>query len=206
MVAQDVKQSIEITNMQLMQILQHITASLSHTTFYPTQHSVIGAPVQRQPAPAAAPSPILPSSLQPQGQSSMPVTRSLTLGDGQQLVFTADDVPVPPAVSFARDIATLNMMWDDTSEHWKNDSKMRIKGIPIAIVYWNDIYTSKPNINWKPKQWKGIKGKWFNWKVIVRRYRESSPDQFWATFSENGQHLGYKAILGRLSLERKEKN
>lgn len=95
----------------------------------------------------------------------MLVTRSLTLGDGRQLIFAADDVPAPPAVSFAHDIATLNSMWDDTSEHWANDSKLRIKGIAVAIAYWKDIYTSKANINWKPRQWKGIKGNWFNWKV-----------------------------------------
>ncbi|KAF8899475.1 hypothetical protein CPB84DRAFT_1681314 [Gymnopilus junonius] len=97
-------------------------------------------------------------------------------------------------------------MWDDRSEHWINDSKLCIKGVTVAIAYWKDIYTSKADINWKLRQWQGIKGNWFNWKVIVRQYRKGMPEQFWASFSENSHHLGYKAILKQLSLKRKEKN
>ncbi|KAF8871191.1 hypothetical protein CPB84DRAFT_1801085 [Gymnopilus junonius] len=214
MVAQDVKQSIENTNSQLTKILQHITASPSHPTFLSTQHLEVVAASPPcgsslgpyQPALMPVPFPVLPPSLQPQDQSGMLVTRSLTLGNGRQLILAADDVPALPAVLFAHDIPTLNRMWDDMSKHWVNDSKLHIKGVAIVIVYWKDIYTSKSNINWKLRQWKGIKGNWFNWKVIVQRYREGMPDQFWAAFSEKGQHLGYKAILEWLSLERKEKN
>ena len=33
-----------------------------------------------------------------------------------------------------------------------------------------------------------------------------TPDQFWASFSREGKHLGYKAILKQLLSERKQKN
>lgn len=81
------------------------------------------------------------------------------------LTFTEDDVPAPPAISFADDLPALNRMWDDTSVFWDNHSCLVIKGFPIALTHWKDIYTSKPGRSWKPNQWKGMKGKWFEWKV-----------------------------------------
>jgi hypothetical protein len=81
------------------------------------------------------------------------------------LVFTEDDVPAPPALSFADDLPALNRMWDDTSTFWDHHSSLVIKGYPIALVYWKEVYTSKIGKSWKPHQWKGTKGKWFEWKV-----------------------------------------
>ncbi|PPR00163.1 hypothetical protein CVT26_008882, partial [Gymnopilus dilepis] len=81
-------------------------------------------------SPAPAPLPVSQPPLQPKGQP----THILTLGDGRRLVLTADDVPAPPAVSSANDLAALNRMWDDVSEYWQNDSKLRIQGVPTAIV------------------------------------------------------------------------
>src|SRR6266704_2831166 len=81
------------------------------------------------------------------------------------ITFTEADVPSPSAISFASDIPSLNRMWDDTSPYWDGNSKLVILGHPIALVYWKDIYTSKMGVSWKPKQWKGTKGKWFEWKV-----------------------------------------
>lgn len=89
------------------------------------------------------------------------------LGNGFKLMFTEDDVRSPPAVSFADDIPALNRMWDDTTEHWGGDSCLYIKGVPIALVYWKDVYSSKSGSLWKPGQWKGTKNKWFEWKVLV---------------------------------------
>ncbi|KAF8899476.1 hypothetical protein CPB84DRAFT_1747836 [Gymnopilus junonius] len=87
MVAQDVKQSIKNTNMHVMQILQHLTAPSSHAAFPSGQHPLLVAassPYGLAPVTALAPVPsaISPSSLQPQDPSSLPVTQTLTLGDG----------------------------------------------------------------------------------------------------------------------------
>ena len=92
-------------------------------------------------------------------------TRSITLRDDRVLTFTEDDVPAPPAVSFADDLPMLNRMWDDTSVFWDNHSYLVIKGFPIALIHWKDIYTSKSRRSWKPNQWKGMKERWFDWKV-----------------------------------------
>ncbi|KAF8907238.1 hypothetical protein CPB84DRAFT_1843947 [Gymnopilus junonius] len=213
------KQSIESTNLQLARLIEHITASPSQPVITSTAHHVPlsmlsdvsmtskpSATTSDLPGTAPAPSPAMLPPIFAQDEGLAQPTRTLTLGNGRKLVFTADDIPSPPAVSFAHDIPTLNKMWDDTSEHWDNNSQLWIKGIPIPIIYWKDIYTSKPNVNWKPRQWKGIKGKCFNWKVLVHRYHEGTPDQFWASFSEDGHRLGCKAILSWLSDERKMKN
>jgi hypothetical protein len=88
--------------------------------------------------------------------------RSLVLGNGHCLQFTLDDVPDPPAVSFANDIPRLNGMWDDTTLHWSGESCLVIGGLPIPVVYWPDVYRYG-----KKDQWKGTKAKWFEWKVRV---------------------------------------
>jgi len=56
-------------------------------------------------------------------------------------------------------------MWDDTSIHWGGDSALHIKGVPVAIVYWNEVYGSTKSGPWKSKQWKGAKGAYNEWKV-----------------------------------------
>jgi hypothetical protein len=76
------------------------------------------------------------------------------------------DIPDPPAVSFAADIPALNAAWDDTATHWKGSSPLVIHGRPIAIMYWEKVYRYLHGP--KRKQWKGIKGKWFDWKVSGR--------------------------------------
>ncbi|KIM35215.1 hypothetical protein M413DRAFT_79626 [Hebeloma cylindrosporum] len=97
-------------------------------------------------------------------------------------------------------------MWDDTTDHWGKDSFLNIQGHPIAIVYWKAVYTSKQGTGWMPGQWKLLKGNVFNWKVLVKRWRKGTPDQFWEEFSEGGKPLGYKSILSRLAVQRKARN
>ena len=106
----------------------------------------------------------------------VPTTRSITLGNGTVVSFTADDVPPPPAISFAsrEDIFLLNRMWDDTSAFWGGSSVLEIKGVPIPIVYWKAVYSQrmkgrngKGDPTWKPRQWKAVKGHYFNWRVRV---------------------------------------
>lgn len=106
-------------------------------------------------------------------QTPLP-TRSITLAGGLHIVFTENDVPRPPSVSFARDIKkdfpALNGMWDDCTDHWAGFSFLRIHGHPIPIIYWKAVYSSKQGNNWKPGEWKLIKSNYFDWKVSVFIY------------------------------------
>ncbi|KAG2141618.1 hypothetical protein BD769DRAFT_1349586, partial [Suillus cothurnatus] len=119
--------------------------------------------------------------------------RLLQLGDGTILQVDASEIPDPPAISFAHDIPRLNDMWDDHTEHWKGLSVIVIRGHPIAVEYWPLLYRYG-----KQQQWQGTKNKWNDWRVIVERYRQGSPEQFWATFSVEGEHMKYTTIVQKL--------
>ena len=95
------------------------------------------------------------------------MTRSITFANGTWLEFRADDVRPPPAISFADDLRLLNAMWDDTPGHWGGHSVLNIKGVPIPIVYWKEVYARSKSGGWKPSQWKQVKGSWFEWKVSI---------------------------------------
>ena len=88
-------------------------------------------------------------------------TRSLTLHGGRVLEFSDTDVKSPPAVSFATELPLLNAMWDDESPRWCERSYLVIKGVPIPVKYWKDVYS-------RTGQWKTIKGNWSQWKVHFR--------------------------------------
>lgn len=145
------------------------------------------------------------------------------------LSFHADDVRPPPAISFADNLRLLNEMWDDTPGHWGGHSVLKIKGVPIPIVYWREVYARSKSGGLKPNQWKQLKGSWFEWKVsisftkaywkrevycadyliyikvIVKRWRQGSEDDFWREFStDSGQRMMYTAIIDRLAQARKE--
>jgi hypothetical protein len=84
----------------------------------------------------------------------------LVLGNGMALQILGDDILNPPAVSFADDIPRLNSMWDDTTPHWCGKSPLVVGGHPIPVLYWPELYKYG-----KKDQWKGTKGKWFEWKI-----------------------------------------
>lgn len=46
---------------------------------------------------------------------SPPPTRSITLAHGFVLLFLENEVPPPPATSFANNLGFLNEIWDDVS-------------------------------------------------------------------------------------------
>ncbi|KAG1888025.1 uncharacterized protein F5891DRAFT_987886 [Suillus fuscotomentosus] len=123
----------------------------------------------------------------------------LNLGDGTILQLVDDDIPDPPAVSFANDILRLNAMWDDNTVHWLNESIITIQGHPIAVKYWPLLYRYGPN-----QQWKGTKSKWTDWRDVVERYRQGTPDHFWADFkTDSGERMKFTAIVQKLRDERK---
>jgi hypothetical protein len=86
--------------------------------------------------------------------------RSLKLGNDQILHFTLDCVPDPPAISFANDIPALDSMWDFKPGCWQGRSVLSVKGHPIPVAYWPELYRYG-----KKDQWKGMKTRWFEWKV-----------------------------------------
>ncbi|KIO00203.1 hypothetical protein M404DRAFT_153322 [Pisolithus tinctorius Marx 270] len=129
------------------------------------------------------------------------VVRTLTLGDGTVLAFTLADIGDPTAVGFSKDIPRLNSMWDDTSPHWTGQSTLTIKGRPIAIKYWPEVYRYAHN-----RQWKGIKHNWTCWKASIQCYRQGTPDEFWCRFSENGRPMSYTRILVLLCEARKKED
>jgi hypothetical protein len=86
--------------------------------------------------------------------------RAITLGNGTQLTLTLAEIPDPPAVSFVNNIPWLNQMWDDISIHWRHESRLHIQGHPIALSHWPVLYRYSGVTTWK-----GIKGKFFKWKV-----------------------------------------
>ena len=135
------------------------------------------------------------------------------------------DIPHAPSISFADDLDALNSMWDDTSSYWKGHSALVVNNFPIAITYWKQVYTSRNGKNWKPGQWKILKGRYFEWwvstmhslwlnalitfylsKVLVERYRRGTPAEFWSTFTTAGNRWNYKAILKHLADERALQN
>lgn len=98
-------------------------------------------------------------------------TRTISLGDGTCVEFTANNVGPAPAVSFANDLPLLNRMWDDTSEFWDSYSVLIIKGIPIPVVYWKEVYARSKSggSSWKPGHWKRVKGSWCEWEVSAHQ-------------------------------------
>ena len=168
-------------------------------------HRIIELPNQAQ---ATSP----PSCVLPPAPVSFPA-RLLVLRDGTALQISADDIPDPPAVSFADDIPRLNSMWDDMPPHWCGRSPLVVRGHPIPVSYWPELYKYG-----KKDQWKGTKGKWFEWKVclcfltgvigdmlnlafqvVVECYRERTPEDFWREFRQpNGNQMTFTTITQQL--------
>jgi hypothetical protein len=135
------------------------------------------------------------------------------LGNGTMLQFALDHVPDPPAVSFANDLPRLNGMWDYKLPHWSGTSSLVVNGHPVPVVHWPELYKYG-----RKDQWKGMKARWFEWKVtflyflsvsflvptllfqvVVERYREGTPEEFWRTFSnDNGTRMTFTTITNRL--------
>ncbi len=171
---QSIKVGIDTANMNLQKLINLVTIRAMSVETQLSPGLSAASPATSSSLP---PSPLTQNSLPmssvatPSSESSenaVAQMRTLRLGNGTILTITEADILNPPAISFASDFPRLNRMWDDTSIHWDRQSVLIIHGCPIALIYWKDIYTAKSGISWKPGQWKGIKGKWFDWKVSMR--------------------------------------
>jgi hypothetical protein len=131
-----------------------------------------------------------------------PRSRSLQLGNGTMIMFSEDDVPNPPLMTFAHDIARLNSIWDDTSTFWTPaDAVFFVKGQAIALVYLPELYR-----RWKGQQWDGLKKQYSEWKPLIERYRSGTAQEFWREFSQDGKCFPYSRIIKALRDRRKEDN
>ncbi|KAF8835019.1 hypothetical protein BDN67DRAFT_913749 [Paxillus ammoniavirescens] len=78
-------------------------------------------------------------------------------------------------------------MWDDSSPDWQGHSVLSIKGHPITIKYWPDVYHYAHNQQWQGTKCYNTKHKWGCWRSIVQCYHQGTPEEFWHEFSENRQ-------------------
>ena len=83
-----------------------------------------------------------------------PKSKTLFLTDFKKTItFTALDISDPPHLKYSDDL-------DQLSVDWESSSYLRIKGVPIPLKYWAEVY------RWaKPEQWSILKDTWTNWKV-----------------------------------------
>ncbi|KAJ6471051.1 hypothetical protein C8R45DRAFT_1015359 [Mycena sanguinolenta] len=94
-------------------------------------------------------------------------------------------------------------VWTDKSPDWNGKSPLKVKGVPVPLVYWPLVYKY-----WKGNQWKGAKKSWFQWKILMQAMTRTSLDEFWVRYSVPDQsgntvHLKYTPLLKRLEAERK---
>ncbi|KAF8194612.1 hypothetical protein BJ912DRAFT_1087128 [Pholiota molesta] len=137
-------------------------------------------------------------------------SRTIIMANNFKLTFTENDVPKPPAVSYAQNFDYVNEIWDDDpiTGFWQGRSDLYIKGYPIAMVYWKKIYTSKLRDSWMPHQWQSLKSKLFNCAVLVQELRKFDDRQeFWNKHKNpDGTRKSYTKILLQLSKERAAQN
>jgi hypothetical protein len=74
------------------------------------------------------------------------------------LIFDALDISDPPYLKYSDNM-------DELIEDWDNSSHLIVKGMPIPLKYWSQVF------RWaKPEAWKLLKDNWSNWKVISSSY------------------------------------
>ena len=134
--------------------MQHFGASSSTLALGGSSSSVLPPPSPS--ITMATPAPLLASV-----HTNLPDHRRLVLADGSPLTFSADVIPEPPYLSFAKDINWLNAIWDDSSSFWDpSRAVLHMQRKPIALVYWPEIYRYQRN-----RFWEGLKSQYMDWKV-----------------------------------------
>lgn len=109
-----------------------------------------------RPPPSGPPAPVFHAvSPPPQGPE-----RKLMIANGKVITFTESELRDPPGVSFAMDLEGLNAQWDDSSHHWCGAAALKVKGEPVALVYWQMLYARH-----RPREWTRVKQKWGEWQV-----------------------------------------
>lgn len=113
-----------------------------------------------------SPSKTLQSTTSKQSDPSSPLrpkTMSLYLTHSKKTItFTALDISDPPHLTYFDDLDALPVEWEKSSH-------LVIKGVPIPLKYWSQVF------RWaRPEAWSVIKNNWTNWKVrhlhLISRY------------------------------------
>lgn len=205
--------------------MAHLPPSAATVEQPTTSHQgsgVIGTTVNSMPN--NHPTPSVAGPLQAMAPSELPPTATtsssdvcIELGNGTELCVSKQDVPDPPAVTFAKDIPLLMRTWDDTSPGWSpSEAALRIEEEPIAVKYWQRLYCYG-----KSGQWGGLKKSWFQWKVsvqphffpkmpltiwciedIAESWQQLTEAGFWHKFSNDQGHMSFTAICDVLKEER----
>lgn len=159
--------SVDRNTLHLQQLLVCVGAAEPAVPLRPaTSSSFQLPPVHAQPEPLLIRTPTSSPSSQPTSCAGSPVSnippsyRSLVFADGTRLRFMESQVPDPPPTTFSDNIPRLNAIWDGCALHPADESPLIINGKHIPLIYWPQVYKY-----WKADQWKGTKGKWFEWKV-----------------------------------------
>ncbi|ESK85625.1 hypothetical protein Moror_9979 [Moniliophthora roreri MCA 2997] len=102
---------------------------------------------------------------------------------------------------FSKKVEQLRKIWDDELLHEfdPNDCPLKVNGIPIALKYWDRLYSHKCH-NKSDKRWKGYKSQWHEWKYVAEYLLARTTNEFWAEFtdSKTGQRMSYTAIRKEL--------
>jgi len=93
-------------------------------------------------------------------------TYVIDLGLGGLLEYNeSDDCPPPPLNGMVSSPARLLEIWDDRFSTGKCKSPLVIRGVPVAVKYWQAFYG-----NFKNKRWNGIKQMWLSYQVRLHLF------------------------------------
>jgi len=84
----------------------------------------------------------------------------LRMANAEPLVFSAEDLPLPPNMSYAKDISRLFRDWED-----RTCAQVIVKGVHVPYRYWGCLYRDI-----SPTSWKILKQKFSEAKVRFLEY------------------------------------
>ncbi|KAF8257360.1 hypothetical protein EI94DRAFT_1758942 [Lactarius quietus] len=126
----------------------------------------------------------------------------LNLANGKLLSYSKQSVPDPPSISFSKDLRLMMRIWDNNAPKWTpSEAVLHLQGEPIALKHWRDLYRYG-----KPRQWKGTKKHWSNWRDIAASWQMLTEAGFWRKFSTEKGPKSYTDICCALKAERKVAN
>ncbi|KAI4520469.1 hypothetical protein K525DRAFT_285996 [Schizophyllum commune Loenen D] len=100
--------------------------------------------------------------------------------DGLLLEFTDDEVQAP-AGGIGSDVERIASMWAFDS-YWRRDSPLTIRGHPIPLSIWPELFKHR-----KPELWTYYKSHFIKWRDVAMAWRKfDSPERFWERYSTVG--------------------
>ncbi|KAL1724619.1 hypothetical protein EV714DRAFT_167153, partial [Schizophyllum commune] len=97
--------------------------------------------------------------------------------EGLLLEFTDNEVQAP-AGGIGCDVERIACMWAFDS-HWRRDSPLTIRGHPIPLSMWPELFKHR-----KPELWTYYKSHFIKWRDVATEWRKfPSPAHFWERYS-----------------------